>query len=371
MLIPTTLILGVLLVIASAYSFVRTNLSLNEHGSSAQSAEGRFRNPKSRPPIGLQQGVKLFWSFLFDKPEGTEPPQSTPVVPLTRADLDAAPDGSLYRLGHSTLLLKLRGGYWITDPVFAERASPVSWAGPKRWHAPPIARDDLPPLRGVVLSHDHYDHLDRDTVVALAERAAIFLVPLGVGDRLIGWGVPKEKVRQLDWWQSVELDGLRFTATPAQHFSGRGIFDSDRTLWASWVIEEQTSSEEATGLKLFFSGDTGYFDGFAEIGRRFGPFDLAMLETGAYDPRWEFVHMLPEQTMQAHLDLQARVLLPIHNGTFDLAMHAWNDPFERISALALERGIQLATPRMGARVNLRSPEATDAWWRELHEKPSR
>jgi L-ascorbate metabolism protein UlaG (beta-lactamase superfamily) len=282
---------------------------------------------------------------------------------LTPADLAAAPERSLYRLGHSTLLMKLRGGWWITDPVFAERASPFSFIGPKRFHAPPIALHELPALRGVVLSHDHYDHLDRATIRALAPRVDLFLCTLGVGDRLMAWGVAPEKVRQFDWWQDVRVDGLRFTATPAQHFSGRGLRDGNRTLWASWVIEDLESSDMP--LRVFFSGDGGYFDGFTEIGRRFGPFDLTLMETGAYDPHWPYVHMHPAQTVQAHRDLGGRWLLPIHNGTFSLAMHAWWDPFERVLALGAEQGIAVATPMMGERVSLDAPHAGERWWRAL------
>jgi L-ascorbate metabolism protein UlaG (beta-lactamase superfamily) len=315
--------------------------------------------------MGFLKGLRIFWDLAFHKPKDAVPPAPTPIVALTRAGLLAAPDRSLWRLGHSTLLLKLRGGFWLTDPVFAERASPVQWAGPKRFHAPPIALDDLPPLRCVVLSHDHYDHLDRETVKCLADRADAFLTPLGVGDRLIEWGVPAAKVRQFDWWQGTSIDGIQFTATPAQHFSGRGLFDSDKTLWASWVIVESSAQAGDAGLRLFFSGDGGYFDGFAEIGRRFGPFDVTMVETGAYDARWAYVHMQPHETVQAHVDLRGRVLLPIHNGTFDLAMHAWDDPFERVSALAAQRGVALATPRMGEVVDLAAPAPTSAWWRSL------
>jgi L-ascorbate metabolism protein UlaG (beta-lactamase superfamily) len=357
------LILGVL-TMSACLSFAAADRPVPAYPDSPQSADGRFRNATPRSAEGFAKTARIFWNFLFNKPGGTVPGAPLPVVALTRAQLEAAPDRSLFRLGHSTLLLKLRGGFWITDPVFAERASPVQWAGPRRFHAPPIALADLPPLRGVVLSHDHYDHLDRDTVVQLAKTAEVFLVPLGVGDRLIAWGVPADKVRQFDWWQGASFDGLRFTATPAQHFSGRGLFDGDRTLWASWVIVDEAhgGSDE---LRLFFSGDTGYFDGFKEIGRRFGPFDVTMIETGAYDPQWAYVHMLPEQTVQAHEDLRGRWLLPVHNGTFDLAMHAWRDPFERVTALGAERGLALATPRMGERVDLAAPQPTTAWWREV------
>jgi len=357
-------LLGVLAVSACTLSFVRTDRPLADYPASPQSTEGRFRNPVPRPPMSAGSVARIWWDFMFNKPAGTVPARAPGVLPLTRADLEAAPDRSLFRLGHSTLLIKLRGGFWITDPVFAERASPVQWMGPRRFHAPPIALADLPPLRGVLLSHDHYDHLDRDSVVQLAGKAEVFLAPLGVGDRLVAWGVPKEKVRQFDWWQEADIDGLRIVSTPAQHFSGRGLFDGDRTLWASWVVLDPPAGEDDAGLRLFFSGDTGYFDGFAEIGRRFGPFDVTLLETGAYDARWAYVHMRPEQTAQAHADLRGRWLLPVHNGTFDLAMHAWDDPFERIAALAAERGIALATPRMGERLDLAAPQPTRAWWRD-------
>ncbi|MDA0569872.1 MBL fold metallo-hydrolase [Burkholderia gladioli] len=316
----------------------------------------RFRNVRPRPSEGFGKTLSIAWNVLFNKPRGTQPGAALPVDPLTRDELDAAPDRSLYRLGHSTLLLKLRGGFWLTDPVFGERASPFKRVGPKRFHAPPIALADLPPLAGVILSHDHYDHLDRETVLALADRTAIFLTPLGVGERLIGWGIDAAKVRQFDWWQGTEIDGISFTATPAQHFSGRSLFDGNSTLWASWTIIDAQ-------LRIFFSGDTGYFDGFREIGERFGPFDVTMLETGAYDAQWPYVHMQPEHTVQAHQDLRGRWLVPVHNGTFDLAMHRWQDPFERVFGLAAAQGVALATPRMGERLDLAAPHRGERWWR--------
>jgi L-ascorbate metabolism protein UlaG (beta-lactamase superfamily) len=318
----------------------------------------RFRNVKPRPAEGLGKTLRIVWNVLLNKPGGTVPMGTLPVEALTREQLDAAPDRSLYRLGHSTVLLKLRGQFWLTDPVFAERASPFRRFGPKRFHAPPIALADLPPLRGVVLSHDHYDHLDRDTVLALAETTGVFLTPLGVGDRLIEWGIDPAKVRQLDWWQSAEVDGLAFTATPAQHFSGRSLMDGNSTLWASWVIVDDK-------LRVFFSGDTGYFDGFKTIGERLGPFDVTLIETGAYDAQWPYVHMQPEETVQAHVDLRGRWLVPIHNGTFDLAMHRWQEPFERVTGLTVSRGIALSTPRMGERLDLVTPHRGDRWWREV------
>jgi L-ascorbate metabolism protein UlaG (beta-lactamase superfamily) len=327
-------------------------------GASPQHDGQRFRNDRPRPAEGIGKTLRIMWNMIFHKPGGTVPVQAPAVLALTRAQLEAAPDRSLYRLGHSSLLLKLRGEFWLVDPVFGERASPFKRMGPKRFHAPPIALDDLPPLRGVLLSHDHYDHLDRDTVLALAATTQVFVAPLGVGDRLIEWGIDASKVRQLDWWQSVTFDGIAFTATPAQHFSGRSLFDGNSTLWASWVIVDDE-------LRVFFSGDTGYFDGFKTIGDKLGPFDVALIETGAYDAQWPYVHMQPEETVQAHVDLGARCLVPIHNGTFDLAMHPWQEPFERVMGLALARGITLSTPRMGERLDLSAPHRGERWWRDV------
>ncbi|RQS65663.1 hydrolase [Burkholderia sp. Bp8963] len=323
----------------------------------------RFRNVAPRPVEGVGKMMRIMWNMLFNKPREAVPSGTLPVDSLTREQLETAPDRSLYRLGHSTLLVKLRGEFWLTDPVFAERASPFRRLGPKRFHAPPIALADLPPLRGVILSHDHYDHLDRDTVLALAATTGVFVTPLGVGDRLIDWGIDATKVRQLDWWQNAEIDGLTLTATPAQHFSGRSLFDGNSTLWASWVIVDDD-------LRVFFSGDTGYFDGFRAIGERLGPFDVTLIETGAYDPQWPYVHMQPEETVQAHIDLRGRWLVPIHNGTFDLAMHRWHEPFERVTALTVARGVELSTPRMGERVDLTAPHRGERWWRHVAEKAS-
>ncbi|MEH6436355.1 MBL fold metallo-hydrolase [Massilia sp. DD77] len=326
--------------------------------SSPQFQDGKFRNPVPMRKTSFGEMARLWWTFLFDKPSGTVPLQPVPVRGLTRDALLAAPDNILYRLGHSTMLIKLGGEFYLTDPVFSERASPVQWAGPARFHAPPIGIADLPPIKAVILSHDHYDHLDHAAIMALAAKTSVFLTPLGVGDRLIGWGVERAKVRQFDWWQDTEVGGVRFVATPARHFSGRGLGDANSTLWASWVILHQD-------LRVFFSGDTGYFDGFKEIGAKYGPFDLALMETGAYDKQWPDVHMQPEETLQAFLDVKGKWLLPVHNGTFDLGLHRWQEPFDRIAALAQQQGVALTTPEMGEPLHLKQPHAGHAWWKNL------
>ncbi len=323
--------------------------------------DGQFQNLAPVHGLSFADGLKGMWHFMLDKSAEAVPDQAIPLQTLTRDDLLTAADNSLWRLGHSTVLIKLAGKFWITDPVFTERASPFSFAGPKRFHATPISLNHLPPLEAVILSHDHYDHLDKATVLTLAKHTQWFLTPLGVGDRLQAWGIPAAKIRQLDWWQSTQIDELTLTATPAQHFSGRSLTDRNRTLWASWVIA-------APQVKLFFSGDSGYFDGFKAIGERFGPFDVTLIENGAYDKAWAGVHMQPEESLQAHRDLRGNWLVPIHNGTFDLALHAWREPLERISSLAEAQQVAISTPRFGEPVDITAPSALSAWWRVVPDE---
>jgi len=348
--------------IALSIAYITGCAGTKAYENSPQYSEGKFTNDVVIKGMSFSDGVSSFWKFIFDKPADTVPDKVIPVQALTTEQLLAAPDNTIYRLGHSTILLKLAGEFWMTDPVFSDRASPVQWAGPKRFHQPPISMDELPPIKGVVISHDHYDHLDKHAVRALADKVEQFYTPLGVGDLMIEWGVPVEKVVQMDWWQSVNVAGVRLSATPAQHFSGRGLADGNQRLWASWVFEAQD-------YKVFFSGDTGYFDGFKEIGNRFGGFDLTLVETGAYNKAWSQVHMMPEESLQAHIDLKGKRMLPIHNGTFDLSLHSWYDPFEQIETLAAAQSVELVTPEMGEAVSLSQPQQTASWWRKLIDIP--
>ena len=220
---------------------------MSESTNAPRLPDGRFRNVVPRRRQGILEMLALFWKVSTTKPKTAVPDQPLPVQPLTAADIASAPDASLWRLGHSTMLFKLAGRYWLTDPVFSERAAPVQWAGPKRFHAPPIGIDALPPLAGVILSHDHYDHLDYASIRRLIPQTALFVAPLGVGDRIVRWGVDPAEVRQLDWWQSTDVEGLRLTAAPSRHFSGRSLSDGDRTLWVSWVIEAAGYAAHAPG----------------------------------------------------------------------------------------------------------------------------
>ncbi|MBT3069154.1 MBL fold metallo-hydrolase [Rhodoferax sp. U11-2br] len=354
------LLLGVLSLTAAASLLLPAD---PDYSASAQFYDGRFHNPVPRPPQSFIQHMKLYYEFFFKKPPGTVPDRPIPVRTITQAELLDAPDNSVYRLGHSSLLLKMHNKFWLTDPVFSERASPMQWFGPARFHAPPITLEELPPIEAVILSHNHYDHLDHDAVLKLAAKTKVFLAPLGVGRLLLSWGIAAQQVRELDWWDETEVDGIRFVATPAQHFSGRGFSDSDRTLWASWVMLDAQ-------FRLFFSGDSGYFPGFKTIGERYGPFDMSFIETGAYDHKWAYVHMQPEESLQAFRDLRGKWLFPIHNGTFDLAMHVWDDPFERITSLAAEHQVAITTPMMGERASLLAPHPGSAWWRSAAPTPA-
>lgn len=308
--------------------------------------------------------AKLFWKFSFDKPAWTRPQGPVPVEKVTREGLLAAPDRALWRLGHSTVLMKLRGGFWLTDPVFAERASPVWFAGPKRFHRPPVSIAELPPLKAVVISHDHYDHLDKAAIKKLRDKAEWFIVPRGVGAIVAGWGVDHAKIVEREWWEHAEIGGLRLTSTPTQHFSGRNLFHRNETLWTSWAIEDGD-------FRIFYGADSGYFCGFEKIGERLGPFDVTLLENGAYNVRWPVVHMQPEETVRAHKDLRGRWLIPIHNGTFDLAMHAWTEPMERMQTVASREGVHVCTPRFGEMVRMEAMEAGSCWWREVESVPAK
>lgn len=260
-------------------------------------------------------------------------------------------------LGHSTVLLEMDGRRVLTDPVWAQRASPFTFLGPKRFQPVPVDIAALPPVDVVLISHDHYDHLDRASVLALAAQGAKFVTSLGVGLHLEAWGVPHERITELDWWEATEVvDGLTITAAPAHHFSGRGLGDGNATLWSSFALRSNRCS-------VFFSGDSGLSDAFADIGQRLGPFDLVMMEVGAFHPSWGRVHLGPENALRAWAAIGSGRLLPIHWGTFDLATHAWDEPAE-VLLMNVPHG-RLVMPCLGQPVEPARAEDVTPWWRSL------
>ncbi|WP_213452265.1 MBL fold metallo-hydrolase [Rhizomonospora bruguierae] len=279
-------------------------------------------------------------------------------IPLLSAGPGESAELAVIWYGHSSALVEVEGRRVLLDPVWSERCSPSSVVGPRRLHAMPVALEDLPALDAVVISHDHYDHLDMATVRALVRsQRAPFVVPLGVGAHLERWGVPAERIVELEWAEGVDLGGVRLTCTAARHFSGRG-FTRDTTLWASWVIAGERR-------RVFYTGDTGYFDGYRAIGAEHGPFDATLAQIGAYGEAWPDIHMTPEEAITAHLDLGGGLLVPVHWGTFVLAPHPWSEPVDRLWSEAKARDVRIAVPRPGERVDVDAPPAVEAWWQQV------
>ncbi|MCY4473498.1 MAG: MBL fold metallo-hydrolase [Kistimonas sp.] len=352
---PSKALITLLICGVSAMTFFIYTRQPEARWTSEHYQDGHFHNSNAAAKAGNKVG-RLLYRFLFEKRIDSTPTSPIPIQPLQLAELESKRGDLAVRLGHSTVLLRLSGRYWLTDPVFTERASPVQWIGPKRFHPAPIPLEALPELSGVILSHDHYDHLDKASVLSLAQKGTAFYAPLGVGRRLIQWGVASKQVTELDWWQSVQAGPVTLVATPAQHFSGRTLTDRNSTLWASWALLGEHS-------RIFFSGDSGYFNGFSQIGERYGPFDLTLIETGAYDQGWPNIHMMPEQSVQAHRDLKGKVMIPIHNSTFELAFHPWYEPVERALAEAHRDGQNVSVPMIGEPVGVGESARLSYWWR--------
>lgn len=334
--------------------------------------DGVFQNPggpaRTRPSGSALDFAKVF----FDKdtrprrtPKGTVPVHSTTLADIARPPATGL---RLTWMGHSSVLAEIEGRRVLFDPVWGERCSPFPFAGPKRLHPVPLPLAALGPVDVVVISHDHYDHLDMPTIKALAGTDTLFAVPLGVGAHLEHWGVSAGRLRELDWHETTKIGGLGLTATPARHFCGRGLRNTQHTLWASWVV----AGEER---RIYHSGDTGYFDGFKEIGAEHGPFDATMIQIGAYSDFWPDIHMTPEEGMRAHLDLQGGPehgpMLPIHWATFNLATHPWADPGEGTLAAARAVGAAVALPRPGEPFEPAAESVpSDPWWRGVALAPA-
>lgn len=324
---------------------------------SPQYRDGKFNGNIEVLNMSIMDYVSTTWDFLFSQNHRT-PHMDLPHKTVDLSHFRNPADGQLNVtwLGHSSLMINVDGYRILTDPVFEKS---VSVFGPTRFNGDvPLDIQHVPPVHAVIISHDHYDHLNKFSIRHLSEKTEKFIVPLAVGALLAEWGVPQNKIIELDWWEEYQFDEqLMVAATPAQHFSGRGLLDRNKTLWASWVIRTPSHC-------LFFSGDSGYFDGFKQIGEKYGPFDMTFIECGAYGKSWPRVHMFPEQTVQAHLDLKGKVLHPVHWGTFNLALHPWYEPMERLKASAGKNNIETATPIVGQTFLLGKTAPSAGWWQE-------
>jgi len=319
--------------------------------------DGAFVNPL--PPAPYTLGY--VWNLAIGQFGGAEvrvPPAAIPLDPVKPDSLGTPSTKGLraFWIGHASVFVEIDGVRCLIDPVFSAYASPLEM-GPKRFHPPPIALGDLPPIDVVLVTHDHYDHLDMATVQQLARKGTRFFVPLGIGAHLEAWGVAPERIRELEWWQEQTLRGVRFVSTPSRHYSGRRLGDRNATLWTSWAVLGEHH-------RFYVSGDTGYSDHFKTIGERLGPFDLSFVKIGAYGPGapWLDIHMSAEDAVRAHGDVRARRMFPVHWGTFNLAFHAWDEPIKRAVAAARVRNVELVTPRPGQIVDADAEFVSNPWW---------
>ena len=366
-LMTTGGILGTLLVAVVAFTGLSPQLggtpteadrAIYAKSGHYNAQEGQFVNliPTRQMTGGSMPAV--MWKFLFHKSPQAAPPGPLPQQPLdSLAITQKTPE--MVRVtwfGHSASLLEIAGQNILLDPMLGVKMGPVSWATPKRYNpALAITPEKLPYIAAVLISHDHYDHLDYETIRKIKDKVGRFYVPLGIGPHLLAWGVAPAHITEMNWGDSVLLPGLTLRCTPSRHFSGRGLTNRNSTLWCSWVVQ-------TPARRVFYTGDGGYGPHFAAIGRQYGPFDLALVECGQYNESWADIHMVPEQSVQAARDVRAAVMLPVHWGAFTESLHAWNEPVTRATAEATRLGQVMTTPHLGEPVTLGATLPQERWW---------
>ncbi|UII78006.1 MBL fold metallo-hydrolase [Flagellimonas sp. HMM57] len=331
-----------------------------EYAQSKNYKKKQFVNEKDVPKnLSFVETLGIMRKFFF-----TKVPNGSPDKPLKVQKIDSTAiadyngDTRLIWFGHSAFLLQINGKNILIDPMLSDVPAPHPWLGSGRFSKElPIAIAKLPIIDAVLISHDHYDHLDYESIRKLKDKVGHFYVPLGVDVHLKAWGVSSAAITEMDWWQEEVFSDLTFVCTPAQHFSGRRFNDRQSTLWSSWVIQ-------STSENIFFSGDSGYSDHFKVIGEKYGPFDFAMMECGQYNESWPDIHMFPEETVQAGIDVKAKCIMPIHWGGFKLSLHSWTDPVERATKKSKALDVNLITPRIGESILLAELSTQNGiWWR--------
>lgn len=320
-------------------------------------------------PTSMNMKFGDYFSTSMEFFMGSEDRQPKGKIPVEKIDsLDIVNNKSLPRItwfGHSAFLLELQGKNILIDPMLGETPSPHSWLGNPRYYKKlPIEIEKMPYIDAVIISHDHYDHLDYGSIMKLKDKVGHFYVPLAVGSHFREWGIEESKITELNWHEKAQHDNLTFICAPARHFSGRGLTDRNETLWASWIIKSPSQN-------IYFSGDGGYGPHFKEIGEKYGPFNFAMMECGQYNEKWGAIHMMPEETVQAFIDVKGGLLMPIHWGAFTLALHSWTDPIERVTAAAKKLNVPIATPKVGEPIIIGDETyPTSRWWEDVDKKKS-
>ena len=351
-----TIIVTLFLNLSPQFGNGATKEQKKKYAKSGHYEKGKFINQK--PSVMDINYWKMIKEMLKESPN-RKPKENILVEKIdpTAIENHNANITQLTWFGHSSFLLEMDGKKILIDPMLGETPAPNPLIGPKRYSKElPIEIEKLPFIDAIILSHDHYDHLDYESIQKLKVKVGQYYTPLGVGNHLIEWGIAKEKIHELNWWESIDFGGIKLICCPARHFSGRGIFDRATTLWCSWVITGKDDN-------IYFSGDSGYDTHFKEIGEKYGPFDISLMECGQYNEDWKLLHMMPEEAVQASIDLKSKLILPIHWGSFTLAFHDWTDPVERITKKANELNLPVTTPKIGELVILGDKNfPTEKWW---------
>lgn len=366
-MIYTILVIIGLLIVAfllftNFYPSFGANISEEQelvHKQSQQYKEGKFRNKKDVPKeLGFGATLNLAYKFFTTKVTNGRPKNDLKVIKSDSANIaNYKGDARMIWMGHSSFILHMDGNTILLDPMFGKVAAPHNLLGANRFNKEfPLEIEKLPQIDAVIFSHDHYDHLDYKTILKIKDKTNHFYVPLGLGAHLEVWGVDANKITEMDWWQETQFKNISLVCTPAQHFSGRKFTNTQSTLWSSWVIKTEQEN-------IYFGGDSGYASHFKEIGDKYGPFDLALLECGQYNEMWPEIHMMPEETAQAGIDIKAKKIMPIHWAGFKLALHKWTDPVTRVQAKAKELNLEVITPQIGENIIIKdSINNYKKWW---------